>query len=138
MKIQKFNSFLNEDLSDYQNKLSDENKDLKVEILEMVKKSVNSEDEKVFMEFIDSFIETPGDNKIEGLINGSDIQDFYKKFSNQIDEMLSEINFYDESPSDMDCFSLYDYVNKGTMKAVESLMKDIKSEITGESSEETT
>jgi len=140
MKIHKFISFVNEDLaSDYTTNLSEENKDLKVELLQMIQKSVNSEDKDVFLEFIDSFVENPSDSKIEGLINGSDIQDFYKKFSGEIDEILADLNFYDDAPSEMDCFSLYDYIIKGTMKAVEDLVKDIKSEISGgQESEETT
>lgn len=132
MKIFKFANFINEDLSDdFSAQLSDENKDIKTELLKMIQQSVNSEDKDVFVEFMDAFIENPSDSKIEGLINGSDIQDFYKKFSGEIDEILSDVNFYDEKPSEMDCFSLYDYTVKGTMKAVEDLVKDIKSEISG-------
>jgi|688.fasta_scaffold536072_2 hypothetical protein len=135
MKIQRFDRFISEDLaSEYTAKLGGENKDIKEEILKMIQKSVNSDDRDVFTEFIDAFVENPNDSKIEGLINGSDIHYFYKKFSGEIDEILSNNRFYEEKPSDMDCFSLYDYTIKGTMKSVESLLQDIKKDISSEQS----
>ena len=75
--------------------------------------------------FISSYIRNPDDYKIEGLINDSDIYDFYLKNRNDIDEILNDIKFFDEVPTDLNSFSLYDYVIKGTERAVEELVKGI-------------
>ena len=75
--------------------------------------------------FKESFIKDPKEVKIEGLINDSDIYDFYLKYRNEIDELLGDINFYDEVPSEINVFGLYDYITKGTMKAVEEIVKKI-------------
>lgn len=71
----------------------------------------------------DSFLKDPKEIKIEGLINDSDIYDFYLKYRNDIDEILGDIKFYDENPSEMNVFGLYEYTIKGTMKAVEEFVK---------------
>ena len=78
-----------------------------------------------FESFKESFLKDPKETKIEGLINDSDIYDFYLKYRNDIDEMLGDINFYDEVPSENNVFGLYDYVIQGTMKAVEEFVKKI-------------
>ena len=118
--IQKYSNYLLEQVDEE----SDLNKysDLKEELTEMIKKSLNSEDSEVVSEFIKSFIKSPEDNKIEGLINDSDIYEFYLKWRNDIDDILSDINFFDEVPSELKVYSLYDYIIKGTNKAVEELV----------------
>jgi hypothetical protein len=70
------------------------------------------------------------------LINDSDIYDFYLKYRNQVDEILSKIKFYENKPSDIDSFGLYDFIIKGTKKAVEDLVSDIKGEVSGKEGEE--
>ena len=118
--IQKYSNYLLEQVDEE----SDLNKysDLKEELTEMIKKSLNSEDSEVVSEFIKSFIKSPEDNKIEGLVNDSDIYEFYLKWRNDIDDILSDINFFDEVPSELKVYSLYDYIIKGTNKAVEELV----------------
>jgi len=136
MKISNYFQFIKEDVSqDLISKLSDENKDIKTDILEMITKSVNSEDPKMITEFIDSIIRNTEDSKIEGLINDADIYQFYKKYTNQVDEILSKIKFYDTKPSEINSFSLYKFVVKGTQKAILDLVSDIKGEISGQGGE---
>jgi regulator of replication initiation timing len=79
-------------------------------------------------------------SQIEGLINDSDVYDFYLKYRNDIDELLSKIKFYDEVPSEITSFSLYDYVIKGTKKAISEIITMIIEESKGteEKPEETT
>ena len=76
-----------------------------------------------FDTFKESFIKDPEKFKIEGLINDSDIYDFYLKHRNSVDEILNDIKFYDEIPSEMNVFGLYDYIIIGTMKSVQELVK---------------
>lgn len=76
--------------------------------------------------FISSYIKNPEDVKIEKLINDSDVYDFYLKWRNDIDEILSDINFFDELPTENNAFGLYEYVIKGTQKAILEFIKMIK------------
>jgi hypothetical protein len=45
--------------------------------------------------------------------------------------MLSDINFYDEKPSDMNSFSLYDYLVKGTQRAIKECVLMMKDDLAG-------
>lgn len=96
------------------------------EATDEVKKMIESTIEKSggeFKSFIESYIKNPDDVKIEGLINDSDIYDFYLKYRNQIDEVLNSVKFYGETPESMNVFGLYDFIIKGTQKAVEEFVK---------------
>jgi hypothetical protein len=106
--------------------------DIKSEIKEFIEKSINSTDEEMVSDFIDSYVRNPDETEIEGLINDSEVYDFYLKYRNDIDEILSNINFYDEIPSEMNSFSLYDYVIRGTKKAIEEIVSMISQEVQGE------
>jgi len=127
MGIKSWTSFIKEDINLEED--SDDSidfNDLETELIEKISKSLNSDDESVIDEFVSAYIRDPDSNQIEGLINDADIYDFYLSNRNQIDSLLSEINFYDEVPSDMNCFSLYDYIIKGTQKAISETLSDIK------------
>lgn len=93
------------------------------EAIDEVKKLIEGTIEKSggeFKQFIDSYIKSPNDVKIEGLIDEKDIFDFYLKYRNQIDECLQNINFYDETPG---VIRLYDYIIKGTQSAILEFVK---------------
>jgi len=123
-----FSKYLNENL-DLENTDEidiDKYSDIKEEIIEMIKSAINSTDEKVFNDFVDAAIKNPEETQIEGLINDSEIYEFYLKFRNDIDSILSDINFYDEIPSDIKVFSLYDYIIQGTKKSVSEVISMIK------------
>jgi len=75
--------------------------------------------------FIESFEKNSEDVKVEGFINDSDIYDFYLKFRNDIDGILNNIKFYDESPTEVNAFGLYEYVIKGTERAFMEVVKMI-------------
>lgn len=100
--------------------------DLKEEIEQMIKKSLGSESDKVLSDFIDAYTRAPEDNSIEGFINDSDIYEFYLMWRNDIDDILSAVNFFDEVPSEMKVFSLYDYIIQGTKKAVQEVISLMK------------
>ena len=100
--------------------------DLKEEIEQMIKKSLGSESDKVLSDFIDAYTRAPEDNSIEGFINDSDIYEFYLMWRNDIDDILSAVNFFDEVPSEMKVFSLYDYIIQGTKRAVQEVISLMK------------
>lgn len=99
------------------------------EVTEEVKKMIENTIQKSggeLQSFIDSFEKNPEDVKVEGFINDSDIYDFYLKFRNDIDEILNNIKFYDEAPTEVNSYGLYEYVIKGTERAFMEIVKLIK------------
>lgn len=118
MRLHKFFEFITEQ-TDSGNVYSDVIDELKT----MIQKSLKTSDKKTIDEFTSAYLRDTEKNQIEGLINDSDIYEFYLKYKNEIDQKLSEIKFYDERPSEIDSFSLYDYLVKGTKKAIKSFLE---------------
>jgi len=95
------------------------------ELTEEVKKMIETTIENSggeFNSFVDSFVKSPEDIQVEGFINDSDIYDFYLKWRNDIDEVLNDINFFDEAPTQSNSFGLYEYTINGTKKAFEEIV----------------
>lgn len=142
MKIKNYKKFINEDLkSDIESSLKAENKDLKSDLIEKIIKSLKSDEKDVFNEFIEAYIKDDSKNKIQGLVNDAEIYEFYLSYRNEIDELLSKINFYDKKPSELNSFSLYDFLVKGTQEGIKEIILQIKEETSSQSkepSEETT
>lgn len=122
MKLKYFNQFIFEQVEDSEVKDDSVYTDLQNDLKEMIEKSLKTSDEKTAEDFISAYLRDPEKTQIEGLINDSDVYEFYLKYRNNIDEILSEVNFYDEKPSDMDSFSLYDYIIVGTKRAIKEVM----------------
>jgi hypothetical protein len=118
--IKKFNEFsVNEqiDISKFE--------DITSEINQLIKNTINNVGGDADT-FIKSFVQNPEDVKIEGLINDSDIYEFYLKWRNDIDEILNNINFFDNKPTEINVFGLYEYIIKGTEYAVKEIVSSIK------------
>jgi hypothetical protein len=96
--------------------------ELTEEVKKMIEKTIENSGGE-FNTFIESFKKNPEDFKIEGLINDSDIYDFYLKWRNDIDEILNDVNFFDEIPSDSNAFGLYEFTIKGTERAIKELVQ---------------
>jgi hypothetical protein len=98
------------------------------EVMEEVQKMIENTIQKSGGElntFIESFEKNSEDVKVEGFINDSDVYDFYLKFRNDIDEILNNLKFYDEAPTEVNAFGLYEYVIKGTERAFMEVVKMI-------------
>jgi hypothetical protein len=126
--IKKYQQFINESNEDPQSDsdISKESKysEVKDEIKTLIDNTIENSGGE-FKSFVESYIKSSEDVKIEGLINESDIYEFYLKFRNDIDEVLNDSKFFDESPSDISTFGLYDYMIKGTQRAILELAKDL-------------
>ena len=96
--------------------------DIKEDVKSMIEKTIEKAGGE-FDSFIDSLIKNPEDVKIEGLINDSDIYDFYLKWRNDIDEILNDVKFFDEIPTEINSFGLYEYTIKGTERAISEVVK---------------
>lgn len=101
---------------------------LKDDIMDMIKQSLNTSDSKTVEDFILAFKTEPDKNQIEGLINDADIYDFYLKYQDDIDKILSDGDFYKKSPSELNIYSLYSYIIIGTKEAVNLIINNINSQ----------
>ena len=98
--------------------------ELKEEVKKMIDNTISKSGGE-FASFVESFEKNPEDVKVEGFINDSDVYDFYLKFRNDIDEILNNLKFYDEAPTEVNAFGLYEYVIKGTERAFMEVVKMI-------------
>ena len=104
----------------------------------MIEKSIKSDDKEVFNKFIDSYVKSPDDSSIEGLINDADVYDFYLKYRNDIDEVLNGIKYFDDTPSEENVYGVYEYTIKATKKAISEFIRLIKDEVSGSTQEPST
>lgn len=107
---------------------SDNFKELIEGVKEMIENTIKNKGGE-FNSFVDSLVKDPENVKIEGLINDSDLYDFYLKYGNDIDEILNVNKYYDKSPTELSIYGLYDYLVKGTnfaiIEAVKLIAKDL-------------
>ena len=125
--IKKYLHFIKEaDETEVTDTKSDSSKytELSSEVKSMIEKTIENSGGE-FESFTDKFVKSPEDVKIEGFINDSDIYEFYLKFRNDIDELLNDIKYFDEVPSESNTFGLYDYIINGTEKAVIEVVKTL-------------
>jgi hypothetical protein len=139
MKIYRYNQFITEALKDdFSASLDNKYKDVKEELIDMIEKSIKSDDKEVFNKFIDSYVKSPDDSSIEGLINDADVYDFYLKYRNDIDEVLNVIKYFDDTPSEENVYGVYEYTIKATKKAISEFIRLIKDEVSGSTQEPST
>lgn len=138
MVIKKYNDFYiieKLDLNKLSGKLTDEYKDLKTDLIDIVNdileetsdESVKNED---LISFIDEYISKGKEsNLLDGLIEDNDIFNFYLKHQSDIDELLNDSKYMDKSPKENNVFSLYDVIMDGTKEAIIEIFKIIKKEL---------
>lgn len=124
--VKKYLQFIKEAISDGKVD-SSKYAEIKGEIKSMIEKTIENSGGE-FASFVDKFAKEPDEVKIEGLINDSDLYDFYLKFRNDIDEMLNDLKFFGSAPSEVNALGLYDYLIKGTQKAIEETVKLLSEE----------
>lgn len=102
------------------------------EIKSMIEKTIENSGGE-FDSFVQSLTTNPKDVQIEGLINDSDVYDFYLKYRNQIDECLKDIKYYDRIPSELGAFGvfilpngLYEYTLVGTKNCILEFVKSFR------------
>lgn len=118
MKIKRF--YEQDEFSD--ESLDEKYEDLKETIKTMIETTIKNSGGE-YDTFLNSFVRSPENYKIEGLINDNEIYEFYLKWRNDIDSLLNDINYFNEAPIENDVFGLYDYVIDGTKKAIHQASK---------------
>ena len=126
--MKNFLEFLNEDISSFEEKITGNYKSLKRGILKLIDGTINSSEIVNYQNFIDKYIES-SDTVIENFVEDNDIFNFYLKYKGDIDELLTNKEFFDKSARDNDVFSLYDYIIVGTKFSVKECLKIIQEEI---------
>lgn len=125
IKYGKVNESLGEDYSDrFQS-----NENMKIELFDKIQDSVNSFDMNLIEEFIDSYLTDPDVTLIEGLINDSDIYDFYLKYINEVDEILANEDYFENTPLSVGALGLYNFMIAGTKEAIRLIIEEIKKEV---------
>ena len=122
--VKRYLEFIKEANEEVQKVDSSKYTEIKDEIKSMIEKTIEKSGGE-FSSFVDKFVKEPEDVKIEGLINDSDLYDFYLKFRNDIDEILNDIKFFGNAPSEVNAIGLYDDLIKGTQKAIEEAVKSV-------------
>lgn len=92
----------------------------------MIEETVNTGDIKTKEGFIQAYLKDDAeDTEIIGLINDSDVYEFYLKYRVEVDEVLNKIDFFDEAPSADNIFGVYDYIVYATKFAVKNIVTNI-------------
>lgn len=105
-----------------------EMEEIQKDLMGIIDNSTNTDDNDLKLETMRSYIEDM-ETTIIGLINDSDIFDFYIKHRNQIDVTLTNIDHFDKSPSDLGVgSSVYDYIIKSTKISIQENFKNMINE----------
>lgn len=107
--------------------LSEDNRDLKADILDLIENTIQTDSKEALKEFIESYLK--GDSKIEGFINDADIYEFYLKYTDSIDAILESIDYFSRVPKDDNIFGVYQYIIESTKKSMDKILKDIRYDI---------
>jgi len=118
---------INESLQNSLN-IDPELEDLQLSLLEIIDNSVNSDDDTLKKETMGSYIEDDS-TTIIGLVNDSDVFDFYLTHRNQIDMILSNVDHFEKSPADLSVnTSIYDYIIKSTKVSIQECFRKMLEE----------
>jgi len=96
--------------------------EIKSEVKKMIEDTISNSGGE-FSTFLEKLLKNQEDTLVDGFVNDSEIYEFYLKYRNDIDEVLSTIKFFTERPTDVNAYGLYEYVIKGTQKAFIEVVK---------------
>jgi hypothetical protein len=120
MRIKKYISFVNEDKSS-ESVMSGVEGDVR----DMIQNTIDNSGGGDVKSFAKNYKDNPKDVSIEGLINDEQVYDFWLKYDNQIDEILNDINFFNESPDELNSVGTYKYIITCTKRAILEIVKKI-------------
>jgi len=122
---------INEKLQDkYSESIGNDYKILKTGILELIDDTIESDNLVDAQNFMDNYIKDkePGD-KLTNFIEDNEIFNFYLKYQSDIDELCNDKNYFDESLSEKNIFSLYNVIIDGCKFAVKECISLLYNEI---------
>lgn len=96
--------------------------EIRDELKSMIEESAEKQ-KKDYNILLKEILQNPKERKIDKLVKDADIFDFYEKWRNDIDEILNNIKFFDEPPSEKNARGLYKFLIVGTEKAIIEFLK---------------
>jgi hypothetical protein len=108
---------------------------IKDSIRDMIEKTLENSGGTDIKTFASKYVqdnENPSKNSggvsIEGLINDDQIYDFWLEFQNEIDELLNQIKFFNDSPADakINALGTYKYIIEATKRAILEIVRLLK------------
>lgn len=121
--MEKFTKIL-EALAEKLTTLDSEYEDLQKDLIEKVETGTNSNDASLQLRTIENYIEDSETTTIVGLVNDSEIFDFYMKHRNQIDSLLSQGEHFTKSPESIGALnSVYEYIIVSTKLGITEAFK---------------
>lgn len=133
MKIKKFNNYIKESVvtDNLIGSLPEDYKEIQQDILEHIDETlIDINDEYKLSDlksFLDSYIIDGKDSdKINGLIEDTDISNFYHNHHAIIDKFLNDDGYLDKSPIDNNSYGLHDIMIDGTKYTILKMIEKIK------------
>lgn len=136
MKLKKYDDFLFEalDMEDIKLKLKGNYIELKKDLIDLIEETLKGSKNDTFNmidfdNFLNDYIASGKESRmIDFLVEDNDIFNFYLKNQSDIDHLLNETRYMDETPKSNDVYSLYDFIIDGTKQAVLKTIENIKKE----------
>lgn len=128
LKFSEYNDINEGFFDNLKDKLSNDQIGAKRYVLDLLDKTVDSSELLDLQNFIKSYLEANKSSYIIGLNDDSELFEFYVKYQAELDELLSNDNFFTESPKKIGVMSVYDYVVKASKKALHILLTNISEE----------
>ena len=121
--MEKFTKIL-EGLAERLTKLDSEYEELENDLIAKIENGTNTSDASLQLRTIENYIEDPENTTIIGLVNDSEIFDFYMKHRNQLDTILSEKSHFNRSPEEVGVLnSVYEYIIASTKIGIQETFK---------------
>lgn len=120
MAIKRYIQFIREAEEAVKDPIFDSMKD---DVSKMIEETIKNSGGKSVKDFAQSYVKTPEDVKIEGLINDDQVHDFWLKYENEIDELLNKVKFFDESPNELNAIGTYKYIIASTNRAILEIVR---------------
>ena len=104
--------------------ISSEYEELQNDLIEKIENGTNTDDATLQLRTMENYIEDTESVSIIGLVNDSEVFDFYMKHRNQLDSILSEVEHFDKSPESIGVVnSVYEYIIISTRIAIQESFK---------------
>jgi len=128
--MEKFSTLITEALKDkYENSIGEKYKGLKIGILKMIDETLETEELVDAQNYMSDYVKNPESGKLENFVENNEIFNFYLKYQADIDELCNDENYFNNTMTQRNLFSLYDVIMDGTKFAVKECISILYNEI---------
>ena len=122
MSVKKWEKFFEKTITGQDEQEEKTYDDLRDGVNRLIKNQLKKTDFTSRKELALAYLRDEEKNPIEGFINDSDIYEFYLQYRDDIDDLLSDMRWFDETPSENNIFSIYDFIIISTKKAFREII----------------